>query len=90
MELVVSDVRANARKDRIDRELARATSESERAADLDPAWRPLAGGIASVAKGLNDNDGAAAGIGIQVVRADCPNFPPAQATSPEPVPYNQP
>ena len=82
--LLLADLRANARRDRVDRDLATATSEAETAAALDPGWRPLAGGIEAVAKGLNDNDPNAAGTGMDVVRAGCPDIPSPPAGSPIP------
>lgn len=51
--------------------LREAVSAGARAADHDPAWRPLASGLQAVQASLERNDPRAARIGVRVVRSAC-------------------
>jgi len=54
--------------------LGDAERKAESAADRDPRWLALAGGLQSIRIALNADDAAAATVGISVVRTECRRF----------------
>lgn len=61
----------NARSDRVGDELRRADEAATTAVDADPRWRSLASGTDALVVAIEDDDAAAARVGIDVVRAQC-------------------
>jgi hypothetical protein len=53
------------------RNLAEAEKHGKLAANRDPQWVPLLGGIQSVRVALNEDDAQAAQVGIGVTRTEC-------------------
>lgn len=67
LELVRTDAAAHRVLDLLDSAVNAATA----AADRDPAWRPLAGGVQAVRLALDEDDPEAARVGLAVVAANC-------------------
>lgn len=61
----------NARSDRVKDELRLADEAATAAVEADPRWRSLASGTDALEVAIDDDDAAAARVGIDVVRAQC-------------------
>lgn len=82
-------IRANASSDDVLALTDRARDSASAAADVDPRWRPLAGGTAALDEALRTDDPAAARVGVDVVRSECralTSGPPTSATGGRPAP----
>lgn len=76
-------IRANESSDDVLASTDRARDKAEAAAEVDPLWRPLAGGTAAVDVALREDDPRAARVGVDVVRAECERLTGASpSTSP--------
>lgn len=71
MRIFVEQVEADAGARRVLELLDSAMKSAEGAADADPAWRPLAGGIQAVHLAVEEDDPEAARVGLDVVAASC-------------------
>jgi hypothetical protein len=64
-------VEDNASAEQVLEVLGEAERKAASAADRDPVWLALSGGLQSVRIALNADDARAARVGIDVVRAEC-------------------
>lgn len=64
-------VEKNASVDEVLDALGDAEEKAAKAADRDPVWLALSGGLQSIRIALNADDADAARVGISVVRAEC-------------------
>lgn len=74
-------VRENGRTDQVMSSLGRAVRWASHAANRDPAWRGLLGGLQAVRASLERDDPRAADVGMRVVVSGCqsdPGRPPPQ------------
>lgn len=68
---VVRQVAEDESFERVLETIQAASSSSNKAAALDPLWRPLAGAVGAVRVALEEDDPHAAAVGLRVADGEC-------------------
>lgn len=71
MQEILEQVTRDERSDRVFDSLDSAATSANAAARRDPLWRPLAGAVAAVRFAIEEDDVAAARVGLSVAASHC-------------------